>query len=103
MDSYAHEKLWMAVDTLVTGTGSIRVRLIDATMGLTVLNAGDFPPGLREEFTSLMKELTCKPAKGNEGRIVATVRGFRNEKAAGYARRISDLCYKVTELREADS
>ncbi len=95
---YALEKLWQAVDVLAAGSESLRERLMDAAIALNVLKANDFPPEIRDDFVSLMQELTCKPAKGSEGPIVATIRGMRNYRLAEYAKLITDLCFKLSEF-----
>jgi hypothetical protein len=55
---YAREKLWAALDTLV-GDGTIQYRLGNALTQLVRLRPKeDFPEELREEFSTLMADLT---------------------------------------------
>ena len=71
---YAHEKFHTAVLTLA-GHGSVQERLVNAyvfSLG-QLKTADDIPNALQSRFDELCQELTKFEARGDEGRVQATV------------------------------
>jgi hypothetical protein len=89
---HAREKLYQAVNSLATGTGTIQDRPESATM---VLNPLQSPQnGFRWNCAiswKVIQELTRTPAQGTEGRFKATLRIMSDEEGAKIAQRILSL------------
>ncbi len=88
------EKLWQAIDTLVTSGGRLQERLASAATGLAGVylpSKSDLPKKYQEEFKSIIQDLTKEPAKGDEGAIQATTGKMDDQEAEGVARRILSL------------
>jgi hypothetical protein len=84
--SFGREKFYQAVDSLVTGTGSIQDRLESAAMVLTPLNPNEFlPKEMHDEFGEIHHLLTKTPAQGDEGKIRATLQLTSDEEASKLA------------------
>lgn len=91
--SYGREKLWQAVDCLVSGTGSIQERLESAALYLIRLepNNDEMPKELHLELEAILLDLTKMAAKGDEGKISATLRFMSDEEGSKLAGRIFSL------------
>jgi hypothetical protein len=91
--TYGRQKLWQALDSLVTGTGSIQERLEGAAMSLTVLRATKewLPIELGPKLEAILHELSKTPAQGSEGSIKATLRMMSDEEGSKLAQRIFSL------------
>lgn len=95
--TYSQEKLWVAVDALATGTGSLQERLLDAWRSALARLDADLQPGhfaneeARESFRALRAEATSKPAKGDEGTLAATLLAMSDEEAQKHAGAILSL------------
>ena len=86
---YAVEKYGNAVDTLATGRGAIKDRLVSAVYAISVLRPENFPPDLLGDHEWIIRETTRWPAElPGEGAIQATVRHMAEERAAEVAERI---------------
>lgn len=76
MDPYGYgwEKLHLAVHALA-GDGTRKQRLVGAAVYnlIHITPARDIPSELHEDFAQLVKDLTSRQAKGDEGNIQATV------------------------------
>ncbi len=92
---YAAEKFWQAVDALASGTAPIQRRIADAALFLIRLKDEDVPPELLERHHSLVERLTCTPAAGDEGTIVATARALSDEDASRLASEIVSVFLQV--------
>lgn len=95
------ERLYIAVESLCTGPGDARARLVDAAITLVPLRVVDFPKGLQKEFEAIMDELTKYPARyKGEGRIHGTMAKIKNSTGSKIATRIWKLFGDVQELRD---
>ena len=101
---YALEKLFQAVDTLVTGSGRVHERLGTAAMKLLPARPGDIPyDDLRRAFVGVIDDLTYAKAQGDEGRILATLKLTDDEDARAIARRILNLYIDLDERLKRES
>src|SRR5436190_2797707 len=88
---YVWEKLYTAVNILITGQGTIQERLGSAYAdSLIRLRGGtnDIPTELRSDFDQLERALTREPAEGDEGTIMATIRVMEADEAVRLAETI---------------
>ena len=90
-ESYAYEKLLEAVNALATSNGRLQDRLSDAASFLIRLQPADFPDDLRRIFEGVIDDLTFGQAQGEEGQIVATMKGTSDDDAKAIATRIFSL------------
>jgi hypothetical protein len=75
--SYGWEKLHTAVHSLA-GSANQSERLVNAA-AYSLLNINpknDLPEEMREDFETLIRELTAVEAKGDEGKLRATINSF---------------------------
>lgn len=83
---YVREKLFVAVDTLATGTGSIQKRITDAWVSaLMRLKAEDFLPEDRDVFTALRDQMV------GHGTFEEATARMSDDEAHEHARRIVEL------------
>ena len=69
--SYARQKLFQAVDTLVTGSGRVQERLGAGAIKLLPARPEDIPyDDLRRTYVGVIDDLTYAKAQGEEGRIL---------------------------------
>jgi len=104
---YARSKLGGAIWKLATGIGEIKSRLSDAYIELAIIQEGDLPEDLSEEWKMIKLDLTSgkmqyrtsvKDGKLIEepvGRLASTLRYMRKKKAEDIAKRIYLLKSKV--------
>ena len=104
---YARSKLGGAIWKLATGIGEIKSRLSDAYIELAIIQDGDLPEDLSEEWKMIKRDLTngkmkyradIKDGKIVEvpvGRLASTLRYMRKKKAEDIAIRICLLKSKV--------
>ena len=86
---YALEKLTYAVEVLVSGTGRVQERLIEAARSLQSIRPEEMPEGeLRRVFAGVKDDLTFEPPVGSEGPIIATLLRTPDEDASAIAGRI---------------
>jgi hypothetical protein len=94
---YVLEKLIQAVDTLATGSGRVQERIASAALHFLPARPEDLPyEDLRRTFIGIRDDIAFEPAKGNEGRIAATMKITSDEDARAIARRILDLYLELT-------
>ena len=89
---YGREKLYLAVNTLATGTGSIQARLESVALGWNGLAASFpnlLPVNLMPELRAIMDELT--KVRGPEGAIRATTHAMSDQEGTEIAERILSL------------
>ena len=89
---YGREKLYQALNTLATGTGSIQERLESVAIGWTGLPASFpdlLPADLMPELRALIEQLT--KIQGPEGAIRATTQAMSDREGAEIAERILSL------------
>jgi len=94
---YTIEKVWKAVDTLASGTASLRQRLYDAHISsLHVLEASDFPDALKQEFEAIEEALTWIPVdREDEGTVAFTTNAMSDDEAKRLATRMVSLFYEM--------
>ena len=109
---YAREKLGVAVWKLATGEGEIKSRLADAALELTVLQSGDLPADLEEDWLQIRADLTSGKmqyvravrdgalVKEQIGLVKSTLRYMRKDKAVDIAKRICTLEAQLQERSE---
>jgi hypothetical protein len=89
---YGREKLFLAVNSLATGTGSIQERLENVAIGWLGLPSSFpdlLPADLMPELKAILDELT--KVQGEEGAIRATARAISDEEGAELAGRVLSL------------
>jgi hypothetical protein len=99
---YVLEKLFLAVDALVSHSGRVQERLVAAAIAFLPAKPDDLPyEDLRKKFAGIKDDLAFQPASGNEGMIAATLKITSDEDASAIARRIFNLYCDLDErLRE---
>ena len=101
---HAREKLFQAVDILVTGSGRVQERLGAAAIKLLPARPQDIPyDDLRRTFVGVMDDLTYARAQGDESRILATLKLTNDEDARAIARRILNLYIDLDERLKRES
>ena len=95
---YAREKVVSAIQTLTTGKGRIKDRLLDATHHALVMVMGNtsyMPEGIRSDVEWLNDKLTKHKAEGSEGTFKATLDKMSEDEAVEIASVIFDLGSKL--------
>jgi hypothetical protein len=93
---YALEKLAEAVHELATNAGRVQERLAAAWLYLFRIAPDDVPEGeLRSLFLAIKDDLTLEQPAGDEGRLIATLRGTSDDDASEIAARILRLHYEL--------
>lgn len=101
---YAHEKLLGALESLATGPGDVRARLLTAYETFHPLTPSHFPLHLRKDFGWVLKQLKKRePIYDSKGRLVRgsveeTLRHIKNITGAKIATRI----YRLYHALDAD-
>jgi hypothetical protein len=101
---YAHEKLLAALESLVTGPGDVRARLLAAYQTFHPLTQAHFPPQLRKDFGWVLKQLKKRDPvydyKGrlDRGSVEETLRHIKNATGVKIATRI----YRLYHALDAD-
>ena len=104
---YACEKYSNAVHVLARGRGNLKDRLYAAFSQLVTISPRDVPAELQADVNWIRQELGSKDAKRgglvagkrwSEGRIGATLRTMRIEKAERIAERILLVASRLDEL-----
>jgi hypothetical protein len=101
---YAHEKLLVALESLATGPGDVRERLLAAYETFHPLTPSHFPPHLRKDFDWVLKQLRQRdPVYDYKGRIIRgsveeTLRHIKNATGAKIATRV----YRLYHALEAE-
>jgi hypothetical protein len=89
---YVLEKLFQAVNTLVSEAGSVQERLMTASGHFWPARPNDIPyEDLRRVFVGIRDDLSFQPAEGKEGQIAATMKITNDQDASAIARRILNL------------
>ena len=95
---YALEKLAEAVHELATNAGRVQERLAAAWLYLFRIAPDDVPEGeLRSLFLAIKDDLTFEQPAGDEGRLIATLRGTSDGDTSEIAARILRLHYELRE------
>ena len=101
---YAHEKLLAALESLATGPGDVRERLLAAYQTFHPLTQSHFPPHLRKDFGWVLRQLKKRDPiydyKGrlDRGSVEETLRHIKNVTGAKIATRI----YRLYHALDAD-
>lgn len=100
---YACEKLFVAIETMATGSGDVRERLNDAFMSFHTLKEDDFPVELRDDWRWVIDQLTrFGPVLDHNGEIYKgsvehTMQRIRRSTGSKIAKRIFQLYYKLED------
>lgn len=104
--SYAHEKLLAALESLASGPGDVRERLLAAYQTFHPLKQSHFPPDLRKDFEWVLRQLTKhKPIydykrRLDRGSVEETLRCIKNVTGVKIATRIYRLYHALdSEVR----
>ena len=108
---YTLEKLTDAVHVMAIARGGIKDRLYDAFISIHMLKPCDFPAELQDDLAWVKGELTktdprerallgAKAFLGVEGRIGASLKGMRLNKADAIAERVYGLESRVRHIAE---
>ncbi len=98
---YAHQLLSRTVDTLATGPGDVRSRLLDAFAVFHPLTPDHFPEPLRKDFEWIMKQLTKRGPYINsdgevqKGSVQVTLQHMRNSTGIKIAEKLLQLHYAI--------
>ena len=89
----AAERFWIAVESLATGTGDIKLRVAQAFDTIVVFCPAELPPHVRPDFEWVIRELTRSLPRGPwEGSGRASLFRRRKTSAAKIAQRIVHIC-----------
>lgn len=101
---YAHEKLLAALESLATGPGDVRERLLAAYLTFHPLTQAHFPPHLRREFGWVLKQLKKREpiydyrGRLDRGSVEESLRHIKNVTGTKIATRI----YRLYHALDAD-
>ena len=101
---YAHEKLLQALESLATGPGDVRDRLLAAYQSFHSLTPAHFPPHLRRDISWVLNQLTKREPiydyKGrlDRGAVEETLRHIKNATGA----KIATSLYRLYHALDAD-
>lgn len=91
-EDYVREKLYTASHCLAVGSGTLRQRLVAATIATLTLKSEDFvDEQSRTTFSGIRDTVTAHDARGAEGSVEATVARMSDEQVDKAARAIFDL------------
>ena len=105
--AYAAKKLTDAVETLATGTGDARARLLLASAYFIAIRREDFPRAKRKDWDAMLKTVArFKPLFESPTRKEFSVRspkaatwGMKNSTAQKAAKKLVELYWAVSENR----
>ena len=95
------ERVFLAVESLCTGKGDVRKRLIIASGILLPLHGTEFPEDLREDFAWVMGQVSKYKSEipQYEGNIEATMRRIKNSTGEKIAIRIFKIYSNIQDIR----
>jgi len=95
------ERMYRAVESLCTGQGDVRNRLIIAIELLLPLDEREFPECIRCDFVWVLKQATKFESVYPEhiGRLQATMRRIKNSTGEKIALRIFEMYSKIQDIR----
>jgi len=89
----AGERFWIAVESLATGTGDIKLRVAQAFNTIVVFRPAELPPHVRPDFEWVIRELTRRaPRTPRESAASASLFRRRATSAAKIAQKIVHIC-----------
>jgi len=95
------DRFEVAVETLATGPGDIRSRLLSAFISIMVFRDGDLPDEVRKDFAWVVDTLTKKEAQyPGEGRLHSTLRQMRNSTGSTVAHKIFGIYKRLLFLSQ---
>lgn len=102
---YAEEKLFQAMNSLVTSDAMLRKRLAAAALQLMPLNTTFFPDrDTAIAFEGIREDLTIMDAgPGDSGKIDATTKRLSDYDADRIAMRIFDLYLKIKDMNRDET
>lgn len=98
---YAHQLLSQTVDTLATGAGDVRSRILEAYSVFHPLTPEHFPEPLRKDFEWIMKKLTkhesyiTSEGKIQKGSVQVSLQHMRNSTGTKIATKLLHLHYAI--------
>jgi hypothetical protein len=93
---YVLEKLAVAVDCLVGGTGPVQERLANAGVSALIrLDPEDFSAETRDTYDEIIEALSAVDPVGDEGAFTASARSMTAERAQEIGSKIVWLMYSV--------
>jgi len=96
---YAREKFYLAVEHAATSTDSLQQRLCDAfSRNIDNVQREGLTQDLWVRVMALKRELNKKPAKGNEGTIMATTAEMTDEEATSALVEIVSIFGEICKL-----
>lgn len=95
---YAVEKFYLAVKTLATANNPIQGRVREAwTSHLHRLNDQHLPDAIKDEFKSLLAEVTALTDRSGDGSIAVTTAAMPDPAASEHARRLFSVFCKLVD------
>ena len=99
---YAVEKFSNAVNEAATSPKSIQQRLADAYIyDIVRVSEENVPPEIWARISKLTDAITCIPAQGDEGTVIATTSQMSEAEAVTHLKEIVTLKYKIVSAHEA--
>ena len=96
------ERVSLTVDTLCTGPGDIRSRLVDAVINLIPLTPSEFPANIREDFEWTINQLSRYPARNHhECSLDVSMANISDRMGVEIAKRILMIYKEVQNIRLA--
>jgi hypothetical protein len=101
---YAWEKLFRAVESLASGTGSIQDRLYNTCVShLGGLRPDIFPQEIRDEFEDLWEIVTkIQPLHSDQGSLKTTIEALSEDRARKLAERLVSMFSRVAQQYGAE-
>lgn len=105
---YAYEKLLTALDSLATGAGDVRERLLNAFWSFHPLKEEHFPANLQADYRWVMKELTkFGPVLDHAGAVRVgsvenTLKRIRRTTGVKIAERLLHLYHELESMHRND-
>ena len=106
---YAYEKLLVALDSLATGPGDVRTRLLSAYQSFWPLSEEQFPEHLRGDYKWVVAQLTkygpIYDYKGrlDRGSVEATLRRITNRTGVKVATKLLQLYHELDAYVRRDN
>ena len=98
---YAHQLLSSAIDTLATGPGDVRSRILEAYLTIHPLTPEHFPAPLREEYAWVLRQITRHGpqidymGRIRKGAVEVSLAHMRNSTGVKIAQKLLALHYAI--------
>ena len=98
--SYPYEKFMVAIYSLASSS-SLKERIYSAYLSFHPLKSSDFKefPEIQVQFDELMRDLTKATAKGDEGKVMATLNSSSVEELEALASKVVDIHLAIARER----